>query len=116
VTLVREPHEKGCTARYRHEPEWRLPFLVKPFLRKSLSYPFEGTGSFSTFAVRGATDGPTELVRDFGIRVRESWIVKWMGGLGNSVVNDLRKGAESDRYSRECLYALRDDVVSLLNE
>jgi hypothetical protein len=118
VTLTREPREKGYTARYRQEPEWRLPFLVKPFLSKSLSYPFEGPGSFSTFAVRAAPDGPTELVRDYGIRVRESWVLRWMGGLGNSAVSDFRKGAESesDRYSRECLYALRDDVVTLLNE
>jgi hypothetical protein len=118
VTLTRERHEKGYTARYRQEPDWRLPFLIKPLLSKSLSYPFEGPGSYSTFALRAVPEGPTELVRDYGIRVRESWILKWMGGLGNSAVSDFRKGAESesDRYSRECLYALRDDVVTLLNE
>ena len=118
VTLTRTPHEKGYTARYQEQPEWRLPFLLKPFLRSSLSYPFEGPGSSSSFAVRETADGPTHLVRDYGLRVRESWVVKWMGGLGNSVVDDFRKGAESesDRYSRECLYALRDDLVSLLSE
>jgi hypothetical protein len=118
ITLTRTSHEKSYTARYGQQPEWRLPFLVKPFLRGSLRYPFEGSGSTSTFALRESSDGPTELVRDYGIRVRESWIVKWMGGLGNSAVGDFRKGAEweSDRYSRECLYALRDDVVTLLNE
>jgi hypothetical protein len=118
ITLTRTPHEKGYTARYSQQPDWRLPFLVKPFLRGSLSYPFEEPGSSSFFALRESTDGPTELVRDYGIRVRESWIVKWMGGLGDSAVSDFRKGAESesDRYSRECLYALRDDIVTLLNE
>jgi hypothetical protein len=118
VTLTRTPHEKGYTASYRQQPEWRLPFFVKPFLRGSLRYPFEGPGSSSTFALRDSSDGPTRLVRDYGIRVRESWIVKWMGGLGGSAMTDFRKGAESesDRYSRECLYALRDDVVTLLNE
>ena len=41
-----------------------------------------------------------------------------MGGLGNSAVSDFRKGAESesDRYSRECLDALRDDLVTLFNQ
>ena len=118
VTLTRTPREKGYTARFREQPEWRLPILLKPFLRGSLSYPFEGPGSSSSFAVRETADGPTRLIRDYGIRVRESWIVKWIGGLGHSAVNDFRKGAESesDRYSRECLYALRDDVVSLLSE
>jgi hypothetical protein len=118
IALTRTPYEKGYTASYRQQPEWRLPFLVKPFLRSSLSYPFEDPGSTSYFALRQSADGPSKLVRDYGIRVRESWIVKWMGGLGNSAVGDFRRGAESesDRYSRECLYALRDDVVTLLNE
>jgi hypothetical protein len=117
VTLTRLPGEKGYVASFRQEPEWRLPFLVKPFLRSSLRYPFEGPGSSSAFALRERTDGPTELVREFDTRVRESWIVKWIGGVGHAAVSDFRKGAESesDRYSRECLYALRDDVVTLLN-
>jgi len=118
VTLTRRGDEKGYTIHFRREPEWRLPFIVKPLLRASLRYPFEGPGSWTSFAVRQSTYGPTELVRDFGTRVRESWIVRWIGGAGNTAVSVFRKGAESesDRYSRECLYALRDDVVSLLNE
>jgi hypothetical protein len=118
VTLIRRPDEKGYRTRFQQEPEWRLPFIVKPFLRSSLRYPFEGSGSWSSFAVRGSTDGPTRLVRDLGTRVRESWIVKWLGGASNTTLSDFRKGAESesDRYSRECLYALRDDVVTVLNE
>lgn len=118
VSLVRKPGEKGYETRFKKEPEWRLPFIVKPFLQSSLRYPFEGNGSWSSFAVRGSTDGPTKLVRNFGTRVRESWIVKWIGGASNAAVSDFRKGAESesDRFSRECIYAVRDDVVSLLNE
>ena len=52
------------------------------------------------------------------MRVRESWIVKWLGGASATAMSDFRSGAESesDHYSRECLYALRDDVVTLLNE
>lgn len=117
VTLVRSPREKGYEARYRHEPEWRLPFLIKPFLRASLHYPFEEPGSSASYTLRASDDGPTELVREFRFRVRESWIVRWMGGRSDEAVSDFRKGAEveADRYSRECLYALRDDVVTLLN-
>ncbi len=117
VTLTRAPGEKGYEARYRHEPEWRLPFLAKPFLRASLHYPFEEPGSSARYALRASADGPTELVREFRFRVRESWIVRWMGGRSDEAVGDFRQGAEveADRYSRECLYALRDDVVTLLN-
>ena len=48
----------------------------------------------------------------------KSWIVRWMGGRSNEAMSDFRKGAEveADRYSQECLYALRDDVVTLLSE
>jgi hypothetical protein len=118
VTLTRTSGEKGCVARFRCTPDWRLPFLIEPFLRGSLSYPFEGVGSFAGFAIRGSTGQPTRIIREYGLRVRESRIVRWMGGLGSSVLGDFRKGAESesDRYSRECLYALRDDLVSVLNE
>jgi hypothetical protein len=68
--------------------------------------------------MRESTDGPTRLVRDYAFRVRESWVVKWMGGVGNSAMQDFRKGAESesDRYSRDCLYAVRDDLVTLLTD
>jgi hypothetical protein len=118
VSLTRTAEQKGYTVRYTREPDWRLPFLIKPLLGGPLSYPFEGPGSSSSFALRRSEDGPTELARDYDIRVRESWILKWMGGLGTSAMSDFRKGAESesDRYTRECLYALRDDVVTLLNE
>lgn len=117
VLLTRTPLEKGYTADYRLRPEWRLPFFVKPFLSGSLRYPFEGPGSSSSFALRRSPAGTTELSRDYRIRVRESWIFKWMGGLGSSMMTDFRKGAEteSDRYARQCLSALRDDVVALLD-
>ena len=118
VTLTRSAREKGYETRFQREPEWRLPFILKPLLRNSLRFPFEDSGSWSSFAIRSTPDGPTELSRGFGMRVRESWVVKWLGGASATAMSDFRSGAESesDRYSRECLYALRDDVVTLLNE
>jgi len=118
VTLTRSPGEKGYVVHYRQEPGWRLPFLIKPFLRGSLRYPFDGPGSSASLAVRESTDGPTEFVREFRFRVRESWIIRWLGGRGNEAMSDFRKGAEleADRYNQECLYALRDDVMTVLGE
>jgi hypothetical protein len=118
VSLTRAAGEKGYVAHYRREPAWRLPFFIKPFLRGPLRYPFEGPGSSASYAVRESTDGPTELIREFRFRVRESWVVRWMGGRSNEAVSEFRKGAEAeaDRYSQECLLALRDDVVTLLDE
>ena len=42
--------------------------------------------------------GRGSLFRDYRIRVRESWIFRWMGGLGTSVMSDFRKGAESGLF------------------
>ena len=116
VTLIRTPREKGYTIRYRQEPEWRLPFLVKPLLRSSLSYPFEGPGSSSSFGVRevhGRTHAARPRLRLPGPGELGRQVDGWPRQLRDE---DFRKGAESesDRYSRDCLYALRDDLVTLL--
>jgi hypothetical protein len=118
VTLTRTPTDKGFVARFREEPDWRLPFLVEPLLRASLRYPFADEGSELTYALRSSPGGETCLLREFRLRVRESWITRWLGGASDLMIRDFRRGAESesDRYSRECLYALRDDIVTLLNE
>jgi hypothetical protein len=118
VILTRTAMEKAFVARFHEEPDWRLPFLVEPLLRGPLRYPFEDGGSEVGYALRRSPEGETWLVRDYRLRVRESWITRWLGGASDLMVRDFRRGAESesDRYSRECLYALRDDVVTLLNE
>jgi len=117
VALTRDPRQKAFVARFGEEPDWRLPFLLEPLLRGSLRYPFEDGGMELGYALRGRAGGSTRLVRSYRLRVKESWIVRWLGGLTNRAVSDFRKGAEaeSDRFSRECLYALRDDVISLLD-
>jgi hypothetical protein len=118
VTLTRTPAEKGFVARFREEPDWQLPFLVEPLLRGPLHYPFEDEGSELGYAVRSSPGEGTCLSGEYRLRVRESWITRWLGGASNLMIRDFRRGAESesDRYSRECLYALRDDVVTLLNQ
>lgn len=118
LTLTREAGEKAFRARFTEEPDWRLPFLVEPLLRGSLRYPFEDEGMELAYSLRAQPDGPTRIDREYCVRVKESWIVRWLGGLSDRAVSDFRRGAEeeSDRYSRECLYALRDDVITLLNE
>jgi hypothetical protein len=118
VTLTRTPTVKGFVAVFREEPGWQLPFLVEPLLRGPLHYPFEDEGSELGYAVRSSPGEGTCLDGEFRLRVRESWITRWLGGASNLMIRDFRRGAESesDRYSRECLYALRDDVVTLLNQ
>ena len=114
VSLTRSPAEKGFLARFREAPQWQLPFLIKPFLQGSLRYPFEGPGSEAGWSAIEQPSG-TLLVREYRARVRESWIVRWLGGLAGTAVVEFRRGAEAEaeRFTRECFLALRDDMVRL---
>jgi hypothetical protein len=113
VTLVREPREKGFAARFRHSPEWQLPMLVEPLLRSPLRHPFTGEGALLAFAIRDGS--PTLLVFEYRLEVKESWILRWLGGSAGSMVGAFRGGAEeeADRFSGEALAALRADVFAL---
>jgi hypothetical protein len=115
VTLVRTPAEKGFVVRFLQEPEWDLPFLVEPLLHGPLAQPFEAPGSEIGFSAREASHGGTHLVRRLRARVRESFVLRWLGGLTSAAMSDFRAGAEAelDAWTGECLLALRDDVEAL---
>jgi hypothetical protein len=114
VTLVRTAAEKGFRARFVEEPDWDLPFLVEPLLRGPLRFPFEGPGSEAGWAARETAEGGTRLVRHYRARVRETWILRWLGGMTGTAVDEFRRGAEAeaDRFHRDCLLALRDDLAA----
>ncbi|HVO09649.1 MAG TPA: hypothetical protein VMX54_02740 [Vicinamibacteria bacterium] len=115
VTLVRTPVEKGLLARFTREPRWRLPFLVAPLLGGPLAYPFEAEGSEAGWWAREQPGRTTLMTRRYRARVRENWLVRWLGGMTNGAVDEFRHGAEAeaDRFNRECLLALGDDVSAL---
>lgn len=114
VSLTRTPAEKGLSARFLEEPDWKLPFLVEALLNSPLSYPFKDPGSQVDWAVR-ATDRGTLLTGLYRARMRETWVLRWLGGMMGSAIDEYRAGAELeiDRYIRDCLLALRDDVAAL---
>jgi hypothetical protein len=117
VTLARGPRALGLRAQFQREPQWQIPFLVAPFLRGSLRRPFEGEGALLGFGLRDV-EAPPALVasRHYRLAVSESWIVRWLGGNVGAAVADFRRGAqvEADRFARDALIALRDDVRALL--
>ena len=116
VELVRFPGEKGFVARFGRAPEWDLPFLMPLLLRSSLRRPFEGGGAMLSFAAVGHPGGPTLLARHYRVAVKESWILRWIGGFAASAVNEFRRGeAEADRFTAEAFLALRDDVAALID-
>ncbi|HEU4642475.1 MAG TPA: hypothetical protein VFS44_08475 [Gemmatimonadaceae bacterium] len=115
VALVRDAHEKAFVARFHEEPEWELPPLVSTMLRTPLRRPFEGEGTMLSMGVRDGSSTQTVAARDYRLVVRESRIMRWVGGLGSSALGDFRRGAEeeSDRYNGEVLDALRHDLAAL---
>jgi hypothetical protein len=114
VALTRSPGEKGLSARFLQEPDWRLPFLAETLLDDPLRYPFEAPGSQIGWAVR-ETPGGTLLTGLYRARVRETWILRWLGGMVGNAVGEFRREAEreADQFHRECLLALRDDLAAL---
>jgi hypothetical protein len=87
-------------------------------MRGSLRRPFEGEGALLGFGLRDVAGAPHALVasRHYRLAVSESWIVRWLGGSVGAAVADFRRGAqvEADRFARDALIALRDDVRALL--
>jgi hypothetical protein len=116
VVLVRTPSRKAFIASFTHAPEWDLPFLIEPFLRSSLRRPFEGEGAQLGFGIESNSAGVTLLTRDYRIAVKESRIVRWLGGLGGDALSEFRRGAEAEanRFVGEALSALRQDVLALM--
>ena len=114
LSLTRTPVEKSISARFLEEPDWRLPFLVETFLDAPLRFPFEAPGSEVEWSVREAPGG-TLLTGFYRVRMRETWILRWLGGMVGGAVNEFRQGVErtSDQYQRDCLLALRDDLAAL---
>jgi hypothetical protein len=105
----------GFVARFVDQPDWQLPFVIEPFMRASLRYPFEPPGALFSLAVREEPGRGSLLVSESTLRVRESWIVRWLGGISDRALAELRVAeAEADAYGLECLTALREDLAALL--
>lgn len=118
VTVTRAPNEHAFTATFRKEPDWQLPPFVETMLRAPLERPFQGDGASLTFDLRDgeAQDAPSVIFRAYDLTVRESRIMRWLGGLGDAAIEDFRNGAEAefDGFAGQTLLALRADVAQLV--
>jgi hypothetical protein len=118
VEVADTPGERGFRARFSAAPEFKLPFLVKPFLMSSLRRPFEGEGAGLELLLLESPAEGARFRREYRFTVKESWIVRWLGSFGGGMATVFRAGAEAeaDRFDGECLWALRDDVVAYATE
>lgn len=117
VTLTRTPNDHAFTATFRKEPDWQLPPLVETMLKSPLQRPFQDAGASLSFDIRDGDgqEAPSIAFREYDLTVRESRIMRWLGGLSDAAVEDFRTGAEVefDQFSGETLSALRADVGQL---
>ena len=115
--LSRDAGERAWTMRFRREPDWHFPLAVRQLIRSPLRRPFEGDGILFRLALRSAPGATTTLLdRDLDFVVRESAIVRWLGGLGSGAMSDFAGKAEveENRFIAEVLNALRADIDAVL--
>jgi hypothetical protein len=114
-TMVRGPSQRGWLMRFHQAPRWHLPLAVRHLISGPLDRPFEGSGILFSLVLRDDGD-QTLLVRQLDVAVKESAIVRWLGGLGSHAMDDFagRAEVEENRFLADALLALRADVVSAL--
>jgi hypothetical protein len=116
MTAVRSAHERGWAVRWRRAPEWHIPLGVRHLMSGTLNRPFEQDGMLLRVTLRDSDVAQTLLVRRFDVAVKESAIVRWIGGLGFRAMDDFSGKAEieENRFLAEALQALRADLGATL--
>ncbi|MGQ0538852.1 MAG: hypothetical protein ACT4R6_07910, partial [Gemmatimonadaceae bacterium] len=114
--IQRGPHSIAWMMRFQREPKWQLPLFTETLIRTPLRRPFQGRGSEMYFAVHDGMGPQTLLVRKVHSEVRESAIMRWLGGLGASAMGDFqgRTEAEENRFLSEAFAAMRADAQDVL--
>ncbi len=116
MTAIRGPRERGWAVRWRRSPQWHLPLGVRHLVSGTLDRPFEKEGMLLRLSLRDAAPGQTQLVRRFDVAIKESAIVRWLGGLGSKAMDDFagRAEAEENRFIADVLFAVRGDLATTL--
>jgi hypothetical protein len=101
--------------RFREEPDWHLPLAVHHLIRSPLRRPFEGDGALMRFWIRDSTGAQTLSSREVRFAVHESAIVRFLGGLVFSAMDEFagRSEAEEALYNVEVWNAFRADIRAL---
>ena len=118
VDPVRSATERGWSLRFHDEPRWHFPLAVNRLVRGPLRRPFDGRGAFVEYVVRDTVGAQTLVARNIHMVVQESAIVRWLGALGATAMDDLSLVAEQekDRFIADAFRALGEDVRGLLGE
>lgn len=113
--FVRTPTETGWAMRFAHPPAWDLPPIAGRLVRGPLDRPFADDGATLRLSVRAAPGGGAVLHRATDVTVHESTLLRWLGNLGFTAVDEFagRVEAEEARFLAEALRALGEDLRAL---
>ncbi|MBI3792994.1 MAG: hypothetical protein HY275_19235, partial [Gemmatimonadetes bacterium] len=113
-TFVHTPTERGWLLHMNRPPKWHLPLGVARLIDGSLKRPFNGEGSTVRFGFRDNEGGPTTISRSTHGFVRESAIVRWMGGLSGTVAGEFGATEQEEaRFLTDIFAGMRKDAASM---
>ncbi|MEO6446009.1 MAG: hypothetical protein ABIZ91_19550 [Gemmatimonadaceae bacterium] len=111
----RSAHERAWFMRFQKEPDWRLPLAADRLIKSPLRRPFEGRGTELRLGVRDDLGNQAMSQRQVRTAVRESAIMRFLGGLGASAFGDFSGNSEveENRFISETFGALRQDFAAI---
>jgi len=115
LAVLRSPTESGWDLRFVDPPAWDLPPIAGRLVRGPLDRPFEGDGAHVRLSLRRGAGGTTVLHRATDLVVHESTLLRWLGNLGFTAVDDFagRVELEEAQFLATALQALTEDIRAL---
>lgn len=113
--FVNTPDEVGWDMRFITPPKWHLPPIAGRLVRGSLNRPFQGDGVTAILTVKRLGNGQTVIHRRTDVAVSESAIMRWLGNLGFTAMDDFagRVELEEARFLSQAMRAMRQDISAL---
>lgn len=114
----RTDHSRSWTIVAQSEPNWQLPLITERLLRSPLRRPFQGEGASLELGVVDSVGTQTLLYRRSRLEVKESPILRFLGGLVTRVFDDLDTAVEREEaaYVRELMVAFQQDARGILTK
>jgi hypothetical protein len=108
-------NERGWDFRFRHPPDWDLPPIAGRLVRSPLNRPFEGNGVHARLSIRRLPNGQSVIHRSTDVAVRESAVVRWLGNLGFTAMDDFagRVEMQEAQFIAGAMRAMRQDLGAL---
>jgi hypothetical protein len=112
MVFVNSANEMGWHMTFTKQPLWHLPPVTQRFVRTPLRRPFEGEGALFRLTALRNSAGQTVAHRVAAGTVHESTIMRWIGALGFTAMDDFagRVEQEEARFIAALMCAWRQDI------